>query len=299
MVTILATPKPFQGHIGVIQRNAINSWMRVSPAPQIILFGDCEGTRAIAEEFGLEHVAGVEANEFGTPYLHSMIRTAEGRARHDLMVYVNGDILLTEGFESAVRYVSGEKDFLMVSARLNLDLEAPIDFKANWREWLQAQCAERGKAGDHTSIDFFGFPRGFYREIPPLAIGRAWFDQWMIKAALEYGKVIDSSYLAPIVHQNHDYRHIAGGQKAAYNGVEAQRNLALCGGKHSYTLLECSHQLTSDGKLQRTWMRRKRFAARHIAWEIFVRRTVGVRNKLKLRRRFWEPKDKATLRSET
>jgi hypothetical protein len=299
MVTIFATPKPFHGHIGLIQRNAIGSWMRIAPTPQIILFGDCEGARETAGEFGLEYVDGVEANEFGTPYLRAMIRSAEERAQHDLLIYVNGDIILTEGFESAIRFMSERKDFLMVAARMNLDLELPIDFGVNWREWLRLQCAERGKAGDHTGIDFFAFRRGFYRDIPPLAIGRAWFDQWMIKAALERGDVIDSSRLVPIIHQNHDYRHIAGGRESAYNGVEAQRNLALCGGKHSYTLLECSHELMPDGSLRRTWLRRRRFEARQVAWDIFVRRTVNVRSKLKLTRRSWQPKDKTTIGSAT
>ena len=299
MLTIFSTPKLFRGHIGVIQRNAIGSWMRLTPAPQIILFGDSEGTREAAAEFGVEHVPEVEANEFGTPYLRAMIAAAEQRARHDLMVFVNGDILLTEGFEKAIRHVSAQQNFLMVSVRMNLDVDAPIAFDGHWREWLRREYAERGKPGDHTAIDLFVFRRGFYRDVPPLVIGRAWVDQWLIKEALERGDVIDSSAFVPIVHQNHDYGHIAGGQDSAYRGVEAQRNLAICGGEHAYTLLDCTHELRLDGTLHRVWLRRRRFQARQAAWDLFVRRTVKVREKLKLRRRFWQTKDKTSVGSTT
>jgi hypothetical protein len=44
MLTIFAIPKPFRGHIGVIQRNAICSWLELRQACEIILLGDDEGT---------------------------------------------------------------------------------------------------------------------------------------------------------------------------------------------------------------------------------------------------------------
>ncbi len=73
-----------QGHIGLIQRNAIGSWVRLSPRPQIILFGSSAGTKEVAAEFGLEHVPSVEVNEFGTPHLRGVLRNGETRARHDI-----------------------------------------------------------------------------------------------------------------------------------------------------------------------------------------------------------------------
>ena len=39
-LAILAMPKPFHGHIGMIQRNAIQSWTHLSPRPEIFLCGD-------------------------------------------------------------------------------------------------------------------------------------------------------------------------------------------------------------------------------------------------------------------
>ena len=56
-ITILAMPKPFKGHIGVIQRNAITSWTKFEPRPEIFLFGHEDGAAECASELGLVHIA--------------------------------------------------------------------------------------------------------------------------------------------------------------------------------------------------------------------------------------------------
>ena len=55
-ITILAMPKPFRGHVGTIQRNAIASWTKLQPRPEIILFGHEEGAAKCAQELGLIHI---------------------------------------------------------------------------------------------------------------------------------------------------------------------------------------------------------------------------------------------------
>jgi hypothetical protein len=40
MLTLFTTAKPFEGHSGVIQRNALKSWKLLHPDIEIILFGD-------------------------------------------------------------------------------------------------------------------------------------------------------------------------------------------------------------------------------------------------------------------
>ena len=37
MLTIFATAKPFRGHDGIIQRNAVASWTRLRPQPESVL----------------------------------------------------------------------------------------------------------------------------------------------------------------------------------------------------------------------------------------------------------------------
>jgi hypothetical protein len=66
MLSILAFPKPFRGHIATIQRNAIGSWTRLRPQCEIFLFGDDEGTAEVAKEFSVCHVPEMARNEYGT-----------------------------------------------------------------------------------------------------------------------------------------------------------------------------------------------------------------------------------------
>ena len=287
MLTICATPKPFRGHFDVIQRNAIGSWAQLSPAPQIILFGNSEGAKEIASEFGIEHVQQVESNEFGTPYLRSLIAEAENRARYEMICYVNADIILTAGFEQAVKQVRAKMEsFLIVGRRMNMWIREPIHFDANWRARLSQEMLANAVPQDHTGIDFFVFPKRFYQAIPPLVIGRAWFDQWMIKAALDKrDPVVDTSRLIPAVHQKHDYTHVEGGSNWVFGGVEAERNLKFCGGKHAYTLLDVSHELMPDGNIRRIFFRRPIHRTREILWSVAVEKTYPLRRKLGLQRK--------------
>jgi len=85
MLTFFTTAKPFRGHSGIIQRNALKSWKRLHQDAEVILFGEDEGAAEVAREFGLRHEPRVGRNEFGTKRLDSMFRGAQEMARHELL----------------------------------------------------------------------------------------------------------------------------------------------------------------------------------------------------------------------
>src|SRR5437773_1932544 len=66
MLTIFSTPKPFEGHSNVIQRNAIKSWTLLHPEVEVILFGDEEGTAEACRDLAIHHEPQVIRNEYGT-----------------------------------------------------------------------------------------------------------------------------------------------------------------------------------------------------------------------------------------
>src|SRR2546423_11790683 len=107
MLTIFSTPKPFVGHIEVIQRNAIESWKRLDADVEIILIGDDAGTEAVCRELGLRHIAHVAKNAHGTKYLASIYDQAQDAARYEILCHVNCDIVLLSDFAQAVRRVRG------------------------------------------------------------------------------------------------------------------------------------------------------------------------------------------------
>jgi hypothetical protein len=292
MLTIFSIPKPFKGHIETIQRNAIHSWTLLHPRPEIILFGSEPGTVEVAAEFGLRHEPQIASNEYGTPLLDDLFRRAESSAGSQWLCYVNADILLLSGFGSAVEQVTKAfAKFLCVSKRINIDVPEALSFAANWEALLKARCRESGKSVDHTAIDVFVFPKATYRNVPGFGIGRLWFDQWLIKAAKgEKIPVVDLSLVAPVLHQNHEYNHVAGGRERIWQGKEAEHNLRLYGSvKHAFTLLEVTRELTADGTFRKVRFRRLAFETRRLFWDLFVRRTAGVRNALRLRKKSWQP----------
>ncbi|HKN74644.1 MAG TPA: hypothetical protein VJW94_05675 [Candidatus Acidoferrum sp.] len=285
-ITILATPKPFKGHIGIIQRNAITSWTKLEPRPEIILFGTEEGAAEFARELGLVHIAEVARNRHGTPLLGDIFAKAERHASHDLLAYVNADILLPAEFTAGAEKVRRTfAKFLAVGRRTNLEVREPLEFGEGWEEKLKERMRREGQLESHTGIDFFVFPRGTYEEVPPLAIGRVWFDQWCIKYARKKRlPVVDLTRFASIAHQLHDYNHVAGGRElGTYGGVEAEENMGYYGERpHRYTILSATHVMTEDGSIRRAFWRREAAAVRGFLWEVFVHRTLGVRKRLGL-----------------
>jgi hypothetical protein len=137
------------------------------------------------------------------------------------------------------------------------------------REEARARGEPRGAA----ALDWFVFPAGLYTDVPPLALGRACFDNWLVWQARQRGPVVDATQSVVAAHIRHGYEHLAGGKDEAYYGQEAARNLELAGGKgHLFTMHDASHVLR-DGRLRRNpgAPLRWRENVRKAAWKLGVR----------------------------
>jgi hypothetical protein len=214
MIAIFSAPKPFRGHIKLIQYNAITSWKKVHPDVHIFLIGNEEGIEQAATELGTFHVPEVECNEFGTPLVSSLFSLAHRATSHNFLCYVNADIIFTSSFVSCLVHSShNAKHFVMVGKRWDLNLDKLIDFSAvDWEDRLLAYTRQSGKQATAWQIDFFAFPKTEYGSVPPFAVGRVRWDNWMIwYARANNVAVIDASAFIVAVHQNHDYAHHAQG----------------------------------------------------------------------------------------
>jgi len=235
----------------MIQRNALRSWSMLRPRCQILLFGDEIGTADIAREFDVIYAKEVVKNDFGTPLLNDLFNKAQQLAEHETMCYVNSDIILLNKFSTAVHRVRQSfKNFLAVGQCWNLDLKNLVNFeRSDWDESLRRQVKREGRARGPWGIDYFVFPRGFYKQIPPFAIGRAYFDNWLIwQAIAQKAHVVDLTLSATVIHQNHNYAHVEGGQQWVYRGAEAIHNTNLGGGiSRRYCILDASHYLGPSG----------------------------------------------------
>jgi hypothetical protein len=246
VLTVFSVPKPFAGHIGLIQRNAVESWKRLHPHVQVILFGD---VAAAAAELGVEH-AEIARNEHGTPLLNAAFECAEDRRRHDLLCFVNADVILFRDLVAAVGRVRADAGrFLLVGESWNARIEAPLLFDAQWEERLGGIGRKRGA----DAIDYFVFSAGLFAAMPPFAVGRTAFDNWLIWHARRTAEVVvDATPVVHPLHQDHDYGHFAGGLDGIRASDEARRNRELAGGgkERLYSRFDATHVLTRRGLRQ-------------------------------------------------
>ena len=248
-LTIFTTPKAFRGHIEIIQTNAIQSWLMLRPECEVILFGNEEGTAEVASKFGIRHIPEVGCNEYGTPLISFMFKIAQDIGSHQLMCYVNADIILMSNFLPAIRQIQWQS-FLLIGRRWDIDLKEPIDFSnPNWEEQLRTRLAKEGKLHAPTGLDYFVFPRNMYRDIPPFAVGRPGWDNWMVYRTRSLKiPVIDGTKAITAVHQNHDYSHHLDGEAGVWDGPEAQQNRKLMGGYNCiFNICDAIWVLTTKG----------------------------------------------------
>lgn len=248
MLTIFTIPKPFKGHIGIIQRNAIHSWSHIHPDCEIILFGDEPGVKEIAAEVKAKYVPQISRNEYGTPLLDYIFTEVHKIARHHSLCYVNTDIILMSDFIKAVQRIRFQR-FVMVGQRLDIDLAESWDFeKPDSVEKLRRYAFEHGKLMAPTGIDYFVFPRDCgLNNIPPFAVGRPGWDNWFIYNALKrHIPVINATRAVTAIHQNHDYSHIPQSVGKVWEGPEADRNRELIGDKDRICFIsDATHIMTS------------------------------------------------------
>ncbi|EGJ33625.1 MULTISPECIES: glycosyltransferase family A protein [Moorena] len=245
-ISIFTVPKPFIGMIGIIQHNAITSWTLLKPKPEIILFGDEIGTASIAEELGVNHVPDIECNSYGTPLLDSVFAQVQEQATYDIITYINADIILLKDFTQAIEQVCQQLNtFLIIGRRWNLDLSNPIEFQSpTWEDTLSQQVYQTGCLGAHDAKDYFIFPKYLFRSIPKFAVGRGYWDTWMVTTAAMRGyPIVDASEVVMAVHQNHTYAHLMGGKNEAHMGKEAQQNKTIGNVQAQGTIADSTWQL--------------------------------------------------------
>jgi hypothetical protein len=262
MLTIFSPPKPFSGHIDVIQRNAIQSWLQLGEEVEVLLIGDEEGMMEVAAEYGVQHIPNVKRNELGTPLVNSIFQLAREYARHSALCYVNADIILLDDLLDAVREVQVDfPQFLMIGQRWDLGITDRMSFEEDWRQRLQQDLESKGRLHPPAGSDYFIYRSGTFENMPPFALGRAGWDNWMIfTARAQKIPVVDATGSITIIHQDHDYAHLPDGQPH-YRLPESDENVRLAGGQETIFTLSDADWMYSNGEIRRKpwgerWSRR-------------------------------------------
>ena len=295
MLTVFSTAKPFHGHSGIIQRNALKSWSLLHPDVEVILFGNEEGAAEVCRELGIRHEPEVRRNQYGTKYLNYIFDRACDLARHKILCYSNCDIMLTSDFSAALNLISDtHKDFLMVGRRWDTDITEPWDFdQADWNERLRTLALRFGKQNGPSWVDYFCFTRDlYYRKMPAFLIGRNGWDPWLTWHARNSGvPLIDASRAVVAVHQNHDYAYLKVGKVPLHKDAEVRYNWHLGNTSewHYYTVKAATERLV-NGRLERNraaWtgpIQSRVVNARDWVWFSILKITRPLRHPLGLRR---------------
>ena len=261
LITIFITPKGFdRDHIALIQRNAIRSWKALGADVDILLIGDDPGVEENAKALGVRYIRDVKRNASGTPMLDDIFRLARENSDSPLLAYVNADIILKRDFvETSRKILNREKKFLLVGQRWDLDVQVDLEFPQGWESEFDKALAARGRRHPAGGSDYFVYPRDIFTSIPPFAIGRSGWDNWMFYEARVKGwKLINCSKAINIIHQDHDYAHLPNGLPH-YRQPESAENVKAAGGKRTiFTLLDCDHELDENGDLRRVPMNKKK-----------------------------------------
>jgi hypothetical protein len=256
MLTLFAIPKAFDGDVGAIQRNAIRSWVRLGEGVEVMLLGDEAGVAEAADDFRVAHVPTIAVNGFGTPLLDSAFAVAEARAAHEVLMYANADLILFPELITAVKAVRARADrFMLVGRCYDLDVRGELDHSGI--ELLRLR--DDGQFRGSKWIDYFVFPKHTLGPLPPFAVGRPWWDNWMIWRARKLRlALVDVTPTVLVVHQRHAYGHVKQAYGYRWKGPEGDANTSLLRFGQNLSIDDATHALTEAGIVRRRHDLRRR-----------------------------------------
>jgi len=263
MLTIFSIPKAFVGHTKIIQDNAIGSWAHLGAGCGIVLMGDDPGVADAALRHGVRHESSIARNDYGTPLISNIFHRMNALTRHPIVAFVNSDIILLDDFLPAIDAVARcHEKFLIVASRFNCCIDNAISFGNNsWAAELRQRARSENRMYPAAGSDIFIFPRGLFREVPPFAIGRGYWDNWLMREAGQAGAhLVDVTSAVTTIHQIHSYNTVAGVPAGSstdvhvYETEEGRRNLELAGGRSRlHTVFDATRIMSKNRRLRVSW----------------------------------------------
>src|ERR1044072_5734824 len=102
MITLFTTTKNFQGHFGLIQRNAIRSWFKLKIPVEVIIFGNAKGIEEVLDNYPIVHIPDIRSKDNKIPFINEMFSRASEVASYPTLCFLNADIILHDQFVETV-----------------------------------------------------------------------------------------------------------------------------------------------------------------------------------------------------
>lgn len=254
MITIFSIPRAFEGHIDLVQRNALTSWSILKNSPQIILLGNEIGTSEICKEYGIDFIPDVKLSSYGTPFVKDVFDKARVAARYDTIAFINADIILTNTFINAIVQAKKEfTNFLLIGQRYDIDIKERMDFESSsWEQDFINKIKLEGKLHAPCGLDYHVFKKDYCFDILPFVIGRSAYDCWITAQFIKKGNiVIDCTKFIYAIHQKHEPNCLENGS-LVLEGYEADNNKKLAGQDvHKGYTLHATWIMTGKGEIEK------------------------------------------------
>jgi len=103
-----------------------------------------------------------------------------------------------------------------------------------WEADIVRRAQAEGTVASHWFADYFLFNKDLLPALPPFAVGRLTWDNWLLyEAKRREIPLIDASRVVLAIHQNHNYSYDKRLTRGGWNWEhpEVKANLALAGGQ--------------------------------------------------------------------
>lgn len=213
MITFFTHTRPFVGEFDELQRTAISSWRTAVPGCEVVLIGEDNGQSALKRIERSDKSGHATTNEYGTALVNSIFETGESLARNELLCEISSDIILGGDILGALEIIKRIPRPFVVGQRWDIDRGA---------------AADTAVLHPPSAVDYFIYRRGTLGEIPPFAVGRTAYDNWLVWAAVHLWNctVIDATHDITAIHVNHGYPEYGDKQKMLQS-AERDENIRL------------------------------------------------------------------------
>ncbi len=171
--------------------------------------GDVARIQSVALANWRERLPNCEIITFeGEPPLFAEVIRRSAACEGDVIIYANADILFAPEIGAIVEWSAEQKrDYLIVGRR--------TDILAGGQREVHRP----------SGMDYFIFRKGMFSDLPETRVGRAYYDSALLAYCLRRKIcVIDASGVLEVLHQYHDYGHLAGGRSEVFGGAVARAN---------------------------------------------------------------------------
>jgi len=251
VVSILTSFKPFVGEDEHRQVNALASWRALGPDVEILAFARSSGLERWSDRYGVQQVLDVPTFEGRLPRVDAVFAYAEEHARHEHLIYVNGDIILFRDLLRALGAIPLER-WVLVGQRIDVDVRDELSFgDALADDMLRQRLRSVGRLHNVGGLDYFAWVRGSMPSLPPLYLGAAGWDNHAVFCCRRSGvAVVDATRALSVFHQDHPHLTTPDGGRDAYEGPAATSNLAHIGDvMHRLYTTDASFWLDEDLRL--------------------------------------------------